>query len=325
MGLKRLTVLLLCLLLCGCGARTPTAPAAPPDAGAPPTGTWPLTVTDDMGRQVTLEAPPQRVAALVASFAETWLLAGGTLSAAVHDAWEDYDLDLGGEVRDLGRIQDLSTELIFDSEADLVIASSKTKSHVELRDTLEQAKIPVLYFSVDGLEDYLRMLRICCEITGRSDLYEKNGLAVKAQVDEIVAEAQMTRGAQDAPRVLLLRIAAAGIHAKGSKGTVLGLMLADLGCENIADGSDLLEDLSIERIIEADPDRIFIVQQGNDAAGAEKALREALSGNPAWEGLTAVKEGRVYYMDRSLYHFKPNNRWGTAYAELEAILYKQNA
>ena len=98
-------------------------------------------------------------------------------------------------------------------------------------------------------------------------------------------------------------------------------MLADLGCEIIADGSELLEDLSIERIIEADPDRIFIVQQGNDSAGAEKTLREALTDNPAWAGLTAVREGRVHAMDRKLYHFKPNNRWGTAYAELEAILY----
>ena len=100
-------------------------------------------------------------------------------------------------------------------------------------------------------------------------------------------------------------------------------MLADLGCENIADGSELLEDLSIERIIEADPERIFIVQQGNDSEGAEKTLNEALTGNPAWAGLTAVREGRVHRMERSLYHFKPNNRWGTAYAQLEAILYNE--
>ena len=53
----------------------------------------------------------------------------------------------------------------------------------------------------------------------------------------------------------------------------------------------------------------------------EPPLKEALTDNPAWAGLTAVKEGRVHMMERSLFHFKPNNRWGTAYAELEAILY----
>ena len=71
------------------------------------------------------------------------------------------------------------------------------------------------------------------------------------------------------------------------------------------------------------PDEIFIVQQGNDSEGAQKTLREALTDNPAWAGLTAVKEGRVHYMDRKLYHFKPNNRWGIAYAELEALLYEK--
>lgn len=351
MKLKRLFAGLLCLLLllCACGAQTaaPTqtaapvapvappddaktdvpapndAPAPPPDATALPTRTWPLTVTDDLGREVTLTAPPEHVAAIMASFAETWLLAGGTLSAAVRDAWDDFHLDLGAEVRNLGNYKDVSMELLFEAEADLVIASANTKSHVELRDTLEQAKIPVLYFEVNSFADYLRMLSVCCEITARSDLYEQNGLAVKAQVDAAVAAAAQAKQAQGAPRVLLLRTAASGIHAKGSKGTVLGLMLADLGCENIADGSELLEDLSIERIIEADPDRIFIVQQGNDSAGAEKTLREALTDNPAWAGLTAVKEGRVHMMERSLYHFKPNNRWGTAYAQLEELLYEK--
>ncbi len=348
MKLKRLLAALLCLLLlCACGTNTaapaetesPKVPVAPPDdlpktsatgdaptpppeATALPTRTWPLTVTDDLGREVTLSAPPEKVAALIGSFAETWLLAGGTLAAAVKDAWDDFNLPLGPEVQNLGTYTKVSLEQLFAAEADLVLASGNTKSHMELRDTLERSGVPVLYFNVNGFEDYLRMLKICCDITARVDLYEQNGLKIQEQVDAAVDAARQAKETQGTVRVLLLRTAASGIHAKGSTGTVLGLMLADLGCENIADGSELLEDLSIERIIEADPDRIFIVQQGNDSAGAEQTLREALTDNPAWAGLTAVKEGRVHTMDRSLFHFKPNNRWGQAYAELEAILYE---
>ncbi len=312
--------LLLGLLLAGCGTKSP-APAPQPDP-SPDAGTWPLTVTDGLDREVTLASPPQRVAVLNASYAETWLLAGGTLVAAVHDAWEDFDLNLGPEVRDLGSGQKVSMELLFETEADLVIASSNTKSQVELRETLEQAGMPVLYFTVNTFEDYLSMLSVCCAVTGRQDLYKQNGLEVQDQIAAAVSAAEKAVAEKGAPTVLLLRTAASGIHAKGSKGTVLGVMLADLGCVNVADGSDLLEDLSIERIIEADPEHVFIVVQGNDAAGAEKTLEDALTGNPAWAGLTAVKEGRMHYMDRKLYHFKPNNRWGIAYAELEALLYE---
>ena len=75
------------------------------------------------------------------------------------------------------------------------------------------------------------------------------------------------------------------------------------------------------RIIEEDPDMIFIVQQGNDTEGTQQALQDALTGNPAWAGLTAVKEDRVYHMDRKLFHFKPNNRWDQSYEQLEQILY----
>ena len=165
------------------------------------------------------------------------------------------------------------------------------------------------------------MLEVCTRITGREDLYAQNGNAVAARVDAAKRSAAEALKTHPAPRVLFLRAAASGVHAKGSDGTVLGEMLSDLGCVNIADGSALLEDLSIEMIIEEDPDRIFIVQQGDDAEAMERTLSETLTGNPAWAGLTAVKEGRVHFMDKQLYHFKPNHRWGEAYEQLFALLY----
>ena len=42
--------------------------------------------------------------------------------------------------------------------------------------------------------------------------------------------------------------------------------------------------------------------------------------NPAWQELTAVKEGRVYFMDKALYGVKPNHRWSEAYQIVEEIL-----
>ena len=61
------------------------------------------------------------------------------MSATGRDAWDDFHLDLGPEVQNLGKYTEVSMELLFASEADLVIASANTKSHVELKDTLEQA------------------------------------------------------------------------------------------------------------------------------------------------------------------------------------------
>lgn len=278
-------------------------------------------VTDDLGRTVSGSERPLKAAALTASFAQTWLLAGGELTAAPKDAWEDLELDLDESVTDLGKYNEISQEMLFISEPDIVIASAKTNNHMELMSSLEKAGIPVLYFEVNAFEDYLKMLKVCTELTGRNDLYEKNGSEVETRVNEVIEEAQKSG---ISPKVLLLRTTGMGVKAKGSDGAVAGLILRDLGCVNIADGSDLLEELSLEKIITEDPEYIFILQQGNDQAESEQAIKENLSGNPAWNSITAVKEDKVFWLNRYLYQFKPNNRWGEAYEGLEKILFGEN-
>ncbi len=313
-SVKVLALLLCIAMLAGCGA------GGKEDGNK--SGEWtPVTVTDDLGREVTFETEPKAVAGMMGSFADTWVLAGGSLKAAVHDAWEDFHLDLPEGTVDLGKYNAISLEQLFGAEVDLVIGSANTKKQVDLKDTLEQAGVKTLYFNVNSFEDYLRMLKVCTTITGRDDLYKTNGTDIEEKIASVKEAALKKASEQGAPKVLFVRAAASTVKAKGSDDTVLGIMLKDLGTTNIADSSSLLEDLSLEVIIQEDPDMIFITEQGSDSEGIKKALGDALTNNPAWAGLTAVKEGRVYYMDKTLYHLKPNARWGEAYEQLAEILY----
>ena len=101
-----------------------------------------------------------------------------------------------------------------------------------------------------------------------------------------------------------------------------GQMLKQLGCRNIADSdSSLLETLSLEAIVRADPDHIFIMTIGNGEAGLAK-YETQLCSNPAWLELTAVKNGRVHILPKELFHYKPNVRWADAYGMLEDLLYE---
>ena len=123
---------------------------------------------------------------------------------------------------------------------------------------------------------------------------------------------------------MYVRATGSSCKIKNSEESVLGEMLADLGCVNIADqDNSLLEQLSVEKIIEQDPEYIFVVIQGSDPTDAEAILESTLLSNPAWETLTAVKEGRYYVMDPNLYNMKPNARWGEAYEKLADILYPE--
>ncbi|MGN0290127.1 MAG: ABC transporter substrate-binding protein [Lachnospiraceae bacterium] len=280
-----------------------------------------ITFTDDLGREVTVNHP-QRVAALLGSYADIWYLAGGTICASADDAWEDFDLPLTEEVINLGMTKDLSLEKLLEADPDFVLASSNTKGNVEWMDTLEAAGIPTAYFGVSDFDDYLRVLNYCTDITGRKDLYQKNGLDLQAKIEEVVEKSkERIEAAGSAPTVLSLRASSTYIRAKNSQDNVLGEMLKALGCINIADQDDsLLENLSIEHILKQDPDYIFIVQQGDDEEGTRMNMNHFIADNPAWSELTAVKENRVYFMEKPLYALKPNNRWAEAYEKLEGIL-----
>lgn len=307
--MKRLLCLLLCLaLLTGCGA--PAADTA--ESG--------VTFTDDLGRTVTVN-DPQRVAALLGSFAQIWMLAGGEVHATADDAWVDLNLELPEDAVNLGNIKSLSLELLLESEPDFILASTNTRQNIEWQDTLEATGVPVAYFDVADFDDYLRVLEICTRITGRPDLYEENGLAVQDQIDEVLDRSEQRLAQEPAPTVLTLRASAASITVKNSQDNVMGEMLASLGCVNIADSdTSLLEELSIEQILLADPDFIFIVQRGDDRDGMMAYMQQFIADHPAWQQLTAVQEGRVYYMDKTLFNLKPNHRWGEAYAIMEEIL-----
>ena len=280
-----------------------------------------LVLTDDLGRSVTIERQPQRVAALIGSFADIWCLAGGadSLAAAADDTFRKFDLPISPETINLGATKDISLEKLLAAQPQLVIASCSTAEQVALEPMLSQMGLNTVYFDVDSFEDYLRMLRVCTQITGCDENYARYGEDVQAQVDAARARADGSR-----PTVLYVRATGSSCRVKGSVGSVLGEMLAAMDCANIADSEEsLLENLSIEAILEADPDFIFVVEQSADPDAAKAVLEKTLFSNPAWQTLTAVREGRVHVMDGSLFNLKPNSRWGEAYEQLAEILYGQ--
>lgn len=317
MGKRAIVACCMLALLSACGGEaggTAEVPETPPAVESAS-----VSFTDDLGRDITVTEPPRRVAVLIGSFADIWCLAGGKdiLVAAAGDAWTQFDLGLGPEVADLGAIKEINTEALFAVQPDLVIASSNTAADVALLDLMEEAGLTTAYFNVSSFPDYLRMLDICTQLTGCPENYERYGAAVRAQVEDA-----QERADGSAPTVLYVRATGSSCKVKNSHDSVLGEMLADLGCINIADSaSGLLENLSLEIIVEKDPDFIFAVVQGSDTAKAEALLNDTLLSHPAWASLTAVQEDRFHIMDQKLYNLKPNADWGVAYEQLADILY----
>ena len=199
---------------------------------------------------------------------------------------------------------------------DFVLLSTDIQSHVKISETLRKSNIPFAFFKVEHVEDYLNMLKVCTDITGNKELYEKNGLAVKKQIDAVLSKIDKKNN----PDILFIRAFSSGAKAKNNDNMACRI-LNDLGTVNIASKhKSLLEDLSIEEIIQEDPDYIFVVTMG-DSKEALKALRDGIEKNPAWSGLSAVKNNRYIVLPKELFHYKPNAKWGESYEYVAKILY----
>lgn len=323
--------LALALLLTGCAAVSTTestsqtvsqvdsSSSAPESASSQLESVGEVSITDSNGSQITLDTSAPRVVAAYGSFAEAWLLAGGELCGVTQDALEQRDLGLPEDIAVVGTVKEPNAEEIIALEPDLVLLASDITAQADIRDVLENAGLACAFFQVDTFADYAFMMEQLCAVTGREDLYEENVTQVGQQIEEAQANAALS---STRPNVLLIRAFSTGIKAK-TDDELAGAILKDLGAHNIADDHpSMLEDLSLEEVIAADPDYIFVTTMGDEQKALDY-LNGLIQQNPAWSELSAVKEDRYIVLPKDLFHYKPNNRWGESYQYLGEILYPQ--
>ena len=298
-----IALLLVCVILSGCSVSAPEERTG-------------ITFTDAMGRTVTVDHP-QRVGICSGSLAECWLLAGGEVCAVTRDAVTERNLDLPDDCIDLGSLKEPSQEAILAANLDFVVLMEGLPNHRAMAETLERAGVAYAYFDVENFSDYLQLMKIFTDITGRSDLYEANAAALQPQIESIIENGKR----EDAPTVLILRTSSSRVKVLDSS-FMVGGMLKEFGCVNIADSDgSLLTELSLEAIVQADPDYIFISCMG-DLEEGQAQLEASLTSNPIWDTLQAVENNRVFWLDKELFHQKPNARWGESYEILAELLSK---
>lgn len=303
--MKRIVYIILALvMLAGCAREVRE------DGGKP--------YTDSEGRQVAVAAANPRAVALSASIAEIWLEAGGKLIGSTDDAFTERGLLKSGEAEVVGTIKTPNTETILSLSPDIVLLAPDIAGHVEAAAVLDDAGVPYVFVDASDFESYDETMRAFTEMTGKPENYEKYVTAPKAAIVDIIASAKEKEPGQIS--ALLLRAYSSGVKVKNT-GTAAGIMDA-FGVRNIAsDDKALLEDLSLEKIFEEDPQFIFIVTMGDDEAGTAKALDELLFSDPIWKELSAVKGGSVIYLPKDLFQYKPNARWEEAYSYLYEALF----
>lgn len=258
-------------------------------------------------------APPSRVAVLFSSLAEVWQEAGGRVAITVGESVTRGLVPPGTPLVDGGAGKTINEELLLSYRPDLVVYSPDIPAQVKAAATAEKAGIATLALRVESFSDYGTAIRMATAVTKNTEAVA-NCERLAAEIEEILTA---KRPEIEGKTLLFIRAGqtAASTKAKRGEDHFAAAMLGELGLCNIAEEAPLLLDtLSTEAILAADPDYIFFSLMG-DEEGARANVNTLLS-RPEWQALTAVKEGRAFILPRALFHYKPCARWGEAYRYL---------
>ena len=260
---------------------------------------------------------PTNVALLYPSFGDIWNATGGNITIGVEDlitrGYADSDITIVGN----GTGKNIDIEALVNANPDFTILSSDFPNHVKIAESLKSFGMAYALFDFSTFEDYLNILSVFSKINQCSDIYEKYGGEVEAKINTVI------EGAKNKPskRVLLLRAMTTTIKAL-DKSNFVGTMINDLKCINIADTNSMLTaTLSMESIIRLDPEVILVVPMGDEDKAFALVKNELAK--DVWKTISAVKNNKVYYMEKDLFHYKPNLKWGDAYEILSQRIFSE--
>lgn len=283
-ALSTAVLLVVTLLLAGCMPGN-VAPTETQNGEAVNQG-YPLTMTDDLGREVTLSAKPERIVSLLPSLTEIlFALDEGGRVVGVTD-FCSYPVE-AQEREKVGGIFNLNAESILALEPDLIVTGN-SDALAETLSFLEGTGIPYLVVDPQSLEEIELSIIKIAEVVGSS--IKGEALAAELQAGRTaIADKVAVIAEADRPSVFVM-IDTESLFTVGD-GEFLSDLISSAGGVNIAAalGSGYFK-MSEEKLFELDPDVIV----------ATFPMRERLLARESWQQLQAVKNGRVYDVNGDL-------------------------
>lgn len=278
-------------------------------------------VRDDSDFEVLVNKKPERVILLNNSLLDLWYVAGGTaiarVSGEVNVPQEAMDL------KELGTLASVSVEELISLQPQLVVLADNIDAQQNMRPILEQSGIQVISLRYSTYQDTIDILKLFTSITDEEEIYKNQVLNLEKEVIEIINKAPK----DEEVSAVILFTSSQNIMVE-LEDTFTGDILKRMGGINIAEDGIPLDArpdkaaFSLEAIIARDPDVILFNTMGN-IEGAKEKIKKELEDNPAWAQLRAVKEGRVYYLPREMFIFKPGINTGMAFEHIGMILYPE--
>ncbi|HJT63941.1 MAG TPA: ABC transporter substrate-binding protein [Candidatus Limnocylindria bacterium] len=286
---------LLPLLLALAAACQPSASASPsasadpiivasPSAGAEVT--YPLTLTDDAGREVSLPAEPRRIVSLAPSNTEiVCALDACDRLVGVTDV-DDYPPDVVN-VPDVVLLAVVDIELVVEADPDLVLAAGNELTPSAVITELSDLGYPVIVLYPASLDAVLDNITLVGQVINAVD----EARAVVTDMEGRIAAVEEAVDGAPRPRTFYeVGLFEGAIYTAGEDSFLAGLI--DTAGGNPVLGDALTTAIELEDLVAADPELILL----GDAAYDASITPESVAARPGWGGLTAVQNGAIQVM-----------------------------
>ena len=246
-----------------------------------------ITVTDLMGREVTLEAPATRIVALTASDCEIVCALGGEDTLVGRGEYCDWP----ASVLDVPSVQsgyETNIEQIIALQPQLVLMSSMAQSPEQVQQ-LEDAGIRVAVSEAPDLATVYDSIRIIGTLIGKDAEAEELVMQMQAVFADISARSE------DTGKTVYFEVSPLqwGLWTAG-KGTFMDELATICGLTNAFADVDGWAEISEEQVIARNPDYIVTITM---YYGEGPTPVEEIASRPGWDILTAVKEGHILNAD----------------------------
>lgn len=263
-----------------------TTTAAPPKATPAIQAGFPMAITDNAGRQVTVKQEPQRIISLAPSNTEILFALGLGDKIVGVTTYCDYPEEAKAKPK-IGSLIAVDMEKIVAASPNLILASGLQAKQIV--PALEGRGLTVVVIEPGNMGEVLAAIGMVGRITGRIGEAEKLVEQMQARIKDITNK---VAASGTSPRVFWE--ISRELYTPGPS-SFIGDMIAQAGGSNIVkDSSIKYPRLSQEVVIASDPEVIIV---GDHTL---QVTAEEIAGRPGWQGISAVKQGRMVPVDPDL-------------------------
>ncbi len=248
---------------------------------------YPFTLTDAYGNEVTVEAEPETIVTVSPALTEIVYALGGEDKLIGRSSYDDYPAEVF-DVQDIGPIDMPDVELIVELDPDVVLASSIFSE--EAYNALTEAGLTVVIVRDEtSIEGLTYCVETVADVIGLHDEGDALAMSLSDQIAEIYNEALETIADDEITVYYAMSFGEYGDYTAGPD-TFINDIIEYAGCVNAASDADGWS-YSTEQLLAADPDIILVPEWGYDMF---------LETEPYTE-LTAVQNGTVLAVDANLF------------------------